>query len=55
MKTVDEYMHPPYHIVLTRDEDEVRAVGYVARVQELPGCISQGDTPDEAVGIVQDA
>ncbi len=29
--------------------------GYVARVLEFPGCISEGDTPDEAIANVEDA
>jgi antitoxin HicB len=41
--------------VLVRDEDEEGGVGYVAQVRELPGCISQGDTPEEAFENVRDA
>lgn len=55
MKSIDDYLHLPYHVVLVQDEDEDGNVGYVAEVQELPGCISQGDTPDEAVESVRDA
>jgi antitoxin HicB len=59
MKTVDraieEYVRLPYHIVLVRDEDENGNVGYVAEVQELPGCISQGETVEEAYESIQDA
>ena len=29
--------------------------GYLARVVELPGCLSDGETPEEAVRNVQDA
>lgn len=29
--------------------------GYVARVLEFPGCISEGDTPDEAIANVDEA
>jgi antitoxin HicB len=55
MRTVEDYLDLPYHIVLVRDEDEDGDVGYVARVEELPGCISQGDSPNEAMESVRDA
>ena len=55
MKTIEDYLDLPYHIVIRRDEDEEGDVGWVAQVQELPGCISQGDTPGEAVESVRDA
>jgi antitoxin HicB len=55
MRTVEEYLDLPYHVVIVRDEDEDGDVGYVAQVQELPGCISQGDTPEEAFESVRDA
>lgn len=54
-KAIEAYLHLPYHVVLVRDEDEEGEVGYVAEVQEMPGCISQGDTPDEAVDGILDA
>ncbi len=44
MKTIEGYLRLPYHIVLIRDEDENGQAGYVAEVQELPGCLSQGST-----------
>ncbi len=55
MKTIEGYLRLPYHIVLIRDEDENGQAGYVAEVQELPGCLSQGSTPDEAYDSVRDA
>src|SRR4051794_3170071 len=54
-ESVEHFLHLPYHIVLVRDEVEDGDVGYVAQVQELPGCISQGDTPGEAFESIQDA
>jgi antitoxin HicB len=54
-KTIDEYLNLPYHIVLLPDYDEGGNVGWVAEVSELPGCISQGDTPDGAVRNLRDA
>jgi len=29
--------------------------GYVAEVRDLPGCVSQGETPDEALAMIADA
>jgi predicted RNase H-like HicB family nuclease len=55
MKTIDEYLDLPYAFVVTRDVDEEGRAGWVAEVEELPGCISQGGTPDEALENVRDA
>lgn len=55
MRTLEEYLQLPYRISLTWDEDEEGQGGWVAEVLELPGCISQGATPDEAVEHVRDA
>ena len=48
---VDQLMKQPYARVLTPDE----AGGYVAEVLELPGCISEGETADEAMENLEDA
>jgi antitoxin HicB len=50
-KTVDYYMNLPYTIELQRDPEE----GWFVRVKELPGCMSQGDTAEEALTMIQDA
>jgi antitoxin HicB len=50
-KTVDDYMSLPYIIELQPDPKE----GWFVRVKELPGCMSQGDTAEEAVQMIQDA
>lgn len=55
MKTVEEYLQLPYTIELTPDRDEDGAEGFVASVKELPGCVSQGETAEEAVANVRDA
>lgn len=52
---VSELMKRPYHIVLVRDEASDGQVGWVATVAELPGCLSQGDTPAQAAEHIQDA
>lgn len=55
-RTLDEYLALPYTITLTRDtDDESGASGFVAEVRELPGCLSQGETPADAVASVYDA
>ena len=38
-----------------RDEDEDGQVGWVAEIQELPGCLSQGYTREEALANLDDA
>ncbi len=53
--TAEEYLELPYHIALIRDRWEDGAPGWFAEVEELPGCMSQGRTPDEAVTRVRDA
>jgi antitoxin HicB len=55
MKTLDDYLELPYHITIVHDRDDGGNEGFVAEVEELPGCISQGPTPQEAVSNVYDA
>lgn len=52
--TLDRYLGLPYHMTLVRDGDG-NGAGWVAGVEELPGCTSQGATPDEAVNGIQQA
>lgn len=40
-----------YRVLIEQDEDEV----FVAEVPALPGCISQGDTREEALKNIQEA
>lgn len=54
-KTFEEYLKLPYGITVTHDRDDDGAEGYVAEVRELPGVVSQGETPEEAVRSVYDA
>ena len=53
-KTVDYYMKLPYHIEVIRDDDKENP-GYVARVTELTGCVTQGDTFEEVDEMIEDA
>lgn len=51
----EQYAELPYHIELVYDRDDVGNVGWVAEIEELPGCISQGGTAEEAVSRAKDA
>lgn len=53
--TTDDYLALPYGVTLIPDRDDDGRSGWVAEILDLPGCISQGDTPDQAVGRVRDA
>ncbi len=50
-KTLEYYKSLPYTIELTSDPDG----GWFIAIRELPGCMSQGDTPEEALAMIQDA
>lgn len=50
-KSIDYYMNLPYTIELQQDPEE----GWFVRVRELRGCMSQGDTAEEAVAMIQEA
>lgn len=50
-KEVQKYMKLPYTIKLIPEEDGT----YFIEVEELPGCMSQGDTPEEAFEMIKDA
>lgn len=52
MKKIDEYMKRPYKMEIVRDEDEG---GYVVSYPELPGCITVGDTIEDAIRNADDA
>lgn len=50
-KTINDYLKLPYTIELIPDPEG----GYAVAVKELPGCISQGDTAEEAMVMIRDA
>ena len=52
MKTIDEYMAMNYKLTIVEDPDEG---GFVAFYPELPGCITCGETPEEATDNALDA
>jgi predicted RNase H-like HicB family nuclease len=51
----ESYLQLPYHFELVPDVDADGRTGWVVEVAELPGCISQGSTPDDAIERVRDA
>lgn len=50
-KTVDYYLSLPYRIELIREGEKT----WFARVPELPGCMTEGDTAEEAAKMIQEA
>ena len=48
MKTLEDYMKLNYRLEFEPDEEEG---GYVAYFPELPGCITMGDTIEEAAAL----
>ncbi|HEX5249218.1 MAG TPA: type II toxin-antitoxin system HicB family antitoxin [Gaiellales bacterium] len=52
---IDDYLGLPYTIELTPDHDDDGRTGWVAEVEELPGCITQVDALDELEASIRDA
>lgn len=50
-KEIDYYLNLPY----TRELIPEPEGGWFVRIKELPGCMSQGDTPEEAMAMIKDA
>lgn len=48
----ERYLERPYTRMLVPDPEDG---GFVAEVLELPGCLSQGDTPEEAYANLDEA
>ena len=53
-ETLAYYMSLPYKVVLTPMPKE-DGEGWYVEIPELPGCQSDGKTPDEAVARIEDA
>jgi antitoxin HicB len=51
-KSLEYYLTLPYTLEIFPDTDDG---GYVARIRELPGCITQADTWDELEIMIRDA
>jgi antitoxin HicB len=54
-KNLEYYMRLPYTINLKRITDDVIPPYWVARVAELPHCMTHGATPEEAIQDIEDA
>jgi antitoxin HicB len=52
LSELESYMALPYRIELIPDPEDG---GYVVRIPDLPGCMSQGDTVEEAMEMIRDA
>ena len=52
MKTIDSYLALPYRMELVEDQDEG---GFVVSFPDLKGCISVGDTLEQAVANAREA
>lgn len=50
-KNLSYYLNLEYTIRLKRNSDG----SYFAEIEELPGCISEGDTEEEALKMIEDA
>jgi len=50
--TLDYYLRLPYRIEIYPDED---GQGYTATIPDLPGCLTQGKTPEEALSSIEEA
>jgi predicted RNase H-like HicB family nuclease len=51
-RTPKDYLKEPYARVLTPDEE---VGGYTAEILEFPGCVTEGDTADEALRNLEEA
>ena len=51
---VAEYLKMPYTICMYYDEEEV-VPAWITYVEELEGCMSDGDTPEEAMAMIREA
>jgi antitoxin HicB len=51
MRTFEEYMLLPYTVIIKPSPEG----GYVAKIAELPGCITQGETLHEVTEMIEDA
>ena len=53
-KNLEYYLNLPYPVQLTQQRDDDDAY-WLAEILDLPGCVSDGATPDEAIENLEDA
>ena len=51
MKTLEEWYALPYRVEIAADPEG----GFVAKIPDLPGCLTFGETEEEAIGRIEDA
>ena len=55
-RDLSDYLKLPYTIEFRREvTDEAEGETWFARVVELPGCMTEGDTLEEAAALIKDA
>lgn len=54
IRSTDDYLALPYTIEVLRDDTDGE-VGYVAKVVELPGCLTQADSFEKLGEMIEDA
>jgi antitoxin HicB len=55
MAKTDEHLDLRYHVSIVRDFTEDLGAGWVATVEEMPGCAGQGETPEAALTDLREA
>ena len=50
-ESLEHYLHLRYPITVYPQPEG----GYVAMIKDLPGCITQGETPDELMANIEEA
>ncbi|MBD2074754.1 type II toxin-antitoxin system HicB family antitoxin [Phormidium sp. FACHB-592] len=50
-ESLEHYLHLRYPITVYPEPEG----GYVAMIKDLPGCITQGETPDEIMANIEEA
>jgi antitoxin HicB len=54
-KKTNDYLKLPYTIEFRREDSNGQEGGWFARVVELPGCITEGNTLKETAEMIHDA
>jgi antitoxin HicB len=54
-RALDDYLALPYRISLSREHGEGEQAGWLAQVEELPGCAARGDSPERAARAIRTA